>query len=191
MAPAVRYSILSTTSGTDIAMTHAPRHPASPPHSDPPARKVDALDRRIIGFLQRDGRMTNTEMARQLRVTETTVRKRVATLIDQGLLAVVGVPDPSIAGLTLSAIIGIRAHLKALRQVSLQLRSYPEVRYVGLTTGRYDVIIEAFFTDQEHVLEFVTGRLGSLEGVVAVESSLILKVEKFSYEWEIDEVADA
>ena len=172
-------------------MTHAPRHPASAPRATgATARKVDALDRRIIGFLQRDGRVTNTEMARQLRVTETTVRKRVASLIDHGLLAVVGVPDPSIAGLTLSAIIGIRVHLKALRQVSLQLRAYPEVRYVGLATGRYDIIVEAFFTDQEHVLEFVTDRLGVLEGVVAVESSLILKVEKFSYEWEIDEQAE-
>jgi Lrp/AsnC family transcriptional regulator, regulator for asnA, asnC and gidA len=169
-------------------MTHAPRRPASArPPSEVPIRKVDALDRRIIGFLQRDGRMTNTEMARQLRVTETTVRKRVGALLEEGLLTVVGVPDPAVAGLTLSAIIGIRVHLKALRQVSGRLRTWPEVRYVGLATGRYDIIIEAFFTDQEHVLEFVTAKLGVLEGVVAVESSLILKVEKFSYEWEIDD----
>jgi Lrp/AsnC family transcriptional regulator, regulator for asnA, asnC and gidA len=169
-------------------MTPAPRRPASVrPASDEPVRKVDALDRRIIGYLQRDGRMTNTEMARQLRVTETTVRKRVGALIEEGLLTVVGVPDPAVAGLTLSAIIGIRVHLKALRQVSGTLRTWPEVRYVGLATGRYDIIIEAFFTDQEHVLEFVTAKLGVLEGVVAVESSLILKVEKFSYEWEIED----
>jgi Lrp/AsnC family transcriptional regulator for asnA, asnC and gidA len=172
-------------------MTSAPRRPASVrPASGEPVRKVDALDRRIIAFLQRDGRMTNTEMARQLRVTETTVRKRVGALIEDGLLTVVGVPDPAVAGLTLSAIIGIRVHLKALRQVSARLRTWPEVRYVGLATGRYDIIIEAFFTDQEHVLDFVTAKLGVLEGVVAVESSLILKVEKFSYEWEIDEPAD-
>jgi Lrp/AsnC family transcriptional regulator for asnA, asnC and gidA len=168
-------------------MTHQSRRPASARQpSDVPVRRVDALDRRIIGFLQRDGRMTNTEMARQLRVTETTVRKRVGALIEEGLLTVVGVPDPAVAGLTLSAIIGIRVHLKALREVSARLRTWHEVRYVGLATGRYDIIIEAFFTDQEHVLEFVTGKLGVLEGVVAVESSLILKVEKFSYEWEID-----
>lgn len=167
-------------------------NPARPPTSTPRAglRPVDALDRRIIGFLQRDGRMTNTEMARRLLVTETTVRKRVGSLLEDRLLTVVGVPDPAISGFTLSAIIGIRVHLKALRQVSAQLRGWSEVRYVGLATGRYDIIIEAFFADQEHVLNFVTGKLGVLEGVVAVESSLILKVEKFSYEWEIDDSPD-
>lgn len=150
------------------------------------AEKVDALDRRIVWFLQQDGRMSNTEIARQLKVTETTVRKRIGALVGAGLVTVVGVPDPAIAGLTLSAIIGIRVHLKAMHQVSEQLRGYPEVRYVGLSTGRYDIIVEAFFTDQEHVLEFVTNRLGGLDGVTAVESSLILKVVKFSYEWEIE-----
>lgn len=167
-------------------MTQSPR-PSGPRSRDTRPRAVDALDRRIIGFLQRDGRMTNTEMARRLRVTETTVRKRVAALLEDGLMTVVAVPDPAVAGFALSAIIGIRVHLKALRQVSAQLRGWPEIRYVGLATGRYDIIIEAFFADQEHVLEFVTGKLGVLEGVVAVESSLILKVEKFSYEWEIDD----
>lgn len=164
-----------------------PRDPR--PDRDRPPRQVDALDRRIIRFLQQDGRMTNTEIARRLRVTETTVRKRIGALLEEGLVTVVGVPDPAVAGLTLSAIIGIRVHLKALHQVSEQLRAYSEVRYVGLAAGRYDIIVEAFFVDQEHVLEFVSSRLGNLEGVVAVESSLILKVVKFSYEWEID-VAD-
>ncbi|GIF63953.1 transcriptional regulator [Asanoa ishikariensis] len=149
-------------------------------------RQTDALDRRIIGFLQTDGRLSNTEIARRLKVTETTVRKRIKALVDDGLVNVVGIPHPSVAGLTVSAIIGIRVQLAKLHQVSDQLRSYPEVRYVGLAAGRYDIIVEAFFTDQEHVLEFVSGRLGDLEGVTAVENSLILKVVKFSYEWQVD-----
>lgn len=150
------------------------------------SRQADALDRRIIGYLQQDGRLSNTEIARRLRVTETTVRKRIKGLVDDGLVTVVGVPHPSVGGLTVSAIIGIRVQLAALHDVSEQLRSYPEVRYVGLAAGRYDIIVEAFFTDQEHVLEFVSGRLGGLDGVTAVENSLILKVVKFSYEWQVD-----
>lgn len=149
-------------------------------------RPADALDRRIIGFLQQDGRLSNTEIARRLKVTETTIRKRINALVDDGLVTIVGVPNPAVAGLTVSAIIGIRVHLAALHDVSEQLRSYPEVRYVGLAAGRYDIIVEAFFTDQEHVLEFVSGRLGTLQGVTAVENSLILKVVKFSYEWQVD-----
>jgi Lrp/AsnC family transcriptional regulator, regulator for asnA, asnC and gidA len=38
------------------------------------------------------------------------------------------------------------------------------VRYVGVATGRYDIIVEAFFNDQEHLLEFVSHKLGALKG---------------------------
>lgn len=158
----------------------------APRGEDGPRRQADALDRRIIGYLQQDGRLSNTEIARRLKVTETTIRKRINALVDDGLVTIVGVPNPEVAGLTVSAIIGIRVHLAALHDVSEALRAYPEVRYVGLAAGRYDIIVEAFFADQEHVLEFVSGRLGNLAGVTAVENSLILKVVKFSYEWQVD-----
>ena len=41
---------------------------------------------------------------------------------------------------------------------------YPEVRYVGVATGRYDIIVEAFFNDREHLLEFVSRKLGRSRG---------------------------
>jgi Lrp/AsnC family transcriptional regulator for asnA, asnC and gidA len=82
-------------------------------------------------------------------------------------------------------IIGISVRLGDLETVSDRLVHYPEVRYVGLSTGRYDLIIEAFFNDNEHLLSFVSNELGSDPAVRQVETSLILKVAKFSYEWEI------
>ena len=44
---------------------------------------VDEVDREIIRLLQRDGRTSNTDIARALEVTETTIRKRIARLIDE------------------------------------------------------------------------------------------------------------
>jgi Lrp/AsnC family transcriptional regulator for asnA, asnC and gidA len=87
--------------------------------------------------------------------------------------------------MSLSAIIGISVELTAIHDVADAVRSYPEVRYVGMSAGRYDLMVEAFFTDQEHLLEFVTDKLGSLSGITDLETSIILKVVKFSYEWEI------
>jgi Lrp/AsnC family transcriptional regulator for asnA, asnC and gidA len=149
------------------------------------SRLVDDIDRAIIKRLQKDGRASNTEIGRELGLTETTIRKRVARLVSEGLVSIVAVPTPAAVGLTTSAIIGISVQLQHLHEVSDALVSMPEVRYVGASTGRYDVIIEAFFVDHEHVLEFVSRGLGSLPGVTAIETSLILKVAKFSYEWEI------
>jgi Lrp/AsnC family transcriptional regulator for asnA, asnC and gidA len=146
---------------------------------------VDHVDRDIIRLLQRDGRTSNTEIGRALGLTETTIRKRIGRLVGEGLVNIVAVPTPAAVGMTTSAIIGISVQLVSLHVVSERLVACPEVRYIGLSTGRYDVIIEAFFDDHEHLLEFISTTLGGMEGVTSVETSLILKVAKFSYEWEI------
>lgn len=154
-----------------------PRQPATP--------LIDEIDRRIIAILQADGRRPNTEIARELKVSETTVRKRVTRLTSTGLINVVAVPTPRAVGMNLSAIIGISVLLPQLRQVSERLRTQREVRYVGVSTGRYDIIVEAFFFDQQHFLDFISNSLGRMPGVTGLETSMILEVVKFSYEWEI------
>jgi Lrp/AsnC family transcriptional regulator for asnA, asnC and gidA len=147
--------------------------------------RVDAVDRDILRLLQKDGRSSNTEIGRALGLTETTIRKRIGRLVGEGLVNIVAVPTPLAVGMTTSAIIGISAQLVALHAVSEQLVAFPEVRYVGFSTGRYDLIVEAFFDDHEHLLDFISEKLGAMPGVTGVETSLILKVAKFSYEWEI------
>ena len=136
-------------------------------------------------MLQSNGRMSNTDIARALDITETTVRKRIAALLNERLMNIVAVPTPEAAGMNLSAIIGLSVDLTAMHAVGDVLRTYPEVRYVGMSAGRYDIMVEAFFADQEHLLEFVTDKLGALPGITSLETSIILKVVKFSYEWEI------
>lgn len=146
---------------------------------------IDAVDREIIRILQRDGRTSATEIGRALDLTETTIRKRISRLTSEGTMRVVAVPAPEALGATTSAIIGISVKLSALEAALAQLVTSPEVRYVGASTGRYDLIVEAFFADHEHLLSFIAQTLGALDGVTQVETSLILKVAKFSYEWEM------
>ena len=118
-------------------------------------------------------------------MSETTIRNRIARLIDEDLINIVAVPTPRAVGMTMSAIIGISVQLPSLQAISVRLVTYQEVRYVGVATGRHDMMIEAFFFDQDHLLQFIARKLGALKGVKSVETSLILKVAKFSYEWEI------
>jgi Lrp/AsnC family transcriptional regulator for asnA, asnC and gidA len=146
---------------------------------------LDEIDRRVIKILQVDGRRPNTEIARELKVSETTIRKRVAQLVSRGLINIVAVPTPRAAGMNMSAIIGISVTLPKLKEISEELKSLREVRYVGLSTGRYDIIVEAFFFDQQHFLDFISSRLSRMDGITSLETSMILDIVKFSYEWEI------
>ncbi len=146
---------------------------------------LDETDRRIVAILQENGRTSNREVARVLGVSEATIRNRISRLIEDDLINIVAVPTPRAVGMTMSAILGISVSLPMMEDVVEELIHQPEVRYVGMATGRHDVIVEAFFHDQEHLLEFVSRSVGHMEGVTRVETSLILRVAKFSYEWEI------
>lgn len=146
---------------------------------------LDEIDRRVIKILQADGRRPNTEIARELHVSETTIRKRVSQLISRGLINILAVPTPRAVGMNLSAIIGISVTLPKLREISEELKRQKEVRYVGVSTGRYDIIVEAFFFDQQHFLDFISSKLSRMDGITGLETSMILDVVKFSYEWEI------
>jgi Lrp/AsnC family transcriptional regulator for asnA, asnC and gidA len=141
---------------------------------------VDETDRQIIRLLCANGRASNVEIAKSIGVTETTVRKRIARLLSTGAMEVAIPFEP--ASLNLSAIIGISTELHSLRSVCRKLAALPEVRYCGYSTGRFNLIIEAFFADQAHVLRFTTDVLGAMDGITAVETSLILEIEKFSFD---------
>jgi Lrp/AsnC family transcriptional regulator for asnA, asnC and gidA len=154
----------------------------SPRESDDP---LDQVDREIVRILQSNGRASNTEIARALDLSETTIRKRIARLVDEELISIVAVPTPKAAGATTSVIIGISVQLGELERISTRLVKHSEVRYLGHSTGRYDLIVEAFFKDVDHLAAFVANEIGADPAVRQVETSLILKVAKFSYEWEI------
>lgn len=147
---------------------------------------IDRTDREVLSILRVNGRTSNVEIARKLGITETTVRKRIAALLADELIEIVAVPTPKFAGLSVTAIIGVSVQLVHLQDTIDALVERPEVRYCGVSTGRRDIMIEAFFRSNEHVLEFVTEVLGPMPGVTDVETSLILRIEKFSYEWQFD-----
>jgi Lrp/AsnC family transcriptional regulator for asnA, asnC and gidA len=146
---------------------------------------LDEMDKRIVRVLQKNARTPNTEIARALGVTETTIRNRVARLLDEKQIGVVAVVNPEATEATISAFLEISLHPKSLDAVVEKLRARGEVRYLGLTLGRAQIIIEAFFRDHEHLLAFQTGVVATLPGVTAVETAIVVRVAKFSYEWEI------
>jgi|SRR5881397_979165 len=145
----------------------------------------DAVDRRIIAMLQSDGRMSNAEIGRRLSLAEATVRRRINRLTESGTLRIVAVPSPHTVGLTLSAIISIRCDLRQLHDIAETIAGFIEVRYLGYSTGPSDLMIEAFFSSHQHLLEFLTTKLAAIPGVTSSETAIILRVAKFSFEWEL------
>jgi len=146
---------------------------------------LDDLNRRIVLLLQRDGRLSNSEIARRLGVTETTVRRRIERMVNDGVIRVAAVANPFKIGLQTVALISIDVDLPRLEDVARALVAMKEVRYVGYATGAHDIVIEAIFPDNAALLKFVSERLGRIPGIRRTETSIQLDVLKRSYEWEI------
>jgi Lrp/AsnC family transcriptional regulator for asnA, asnC and gidA len=150
----------------------------------------DSLDRSIITALQEDGRLPNSELARRLGVAEATVRKRLNRLIGEGIIRIVAVPSPETVGLTQSAIIAVSCDLQMVDDVAEALEALPETRYLGYSAGVHDLVTECFFYSHEHLLDFIRKKVAHIPGVKNTETSIILKVRKFSYEWELPDVEE-
>ena len=146
-------------------------------------KHLDDLDFKIISLLREDGRRTNIDLAKQLGVTETTVRKRIKRLINEEVMRVVAIANPYKIGYQIDAMIGLHVEPDKIMPVSRRLSHMEEVRYVGVTTGTYDLMIAALFRSNEELLQFVTEKLGTLPGVKSTQTSHVLKVLKRTFDW--------
>ena len=138
---------------------------ARPRLATPRAEEVSELDKRIIEHLQTDGRRPFTQIAADLGVSEAAVRARTNRLIERGILQIVGVTDPLKLGFQQMAMIGIRCESDQLVTVAEQIAEMPEVDYVVITAGTYDLLIETVCEDNEALLRFLTERLRAIDGV--------------------------
>ncbi|TRY26820.1 Lrp/AsnC family transcriptional regulator [Brevibacillus sp. LEMMJ03] len=144
---------------------------------------LDELDLGIIQLLSRDGRMPFSEMAGQLGVTEKTVRARYNNLKENDMISVVGVVNPISLGLKIGAIIQLRVEHRHLQNVMEQISRCREVRYVTLTSGDYQLLIQVHVRHHEELTDFVKHKLGSIEEIAKVNLIVQLEVYKntFSY----------
>jgi Lrp/AsnC family transcriptional regulator, regulator for asnA, asnC and gidA len=145
--------------------------------------EVSALDKRIIEHLQQDGRRPFTQIAAELGVSEAAVRARTNRLVERGILQIVGVTDPLKLGFHLQAMIGIRCEADKLMAVADAAGAFPEVDYVVITAGTYDLLIEVVCEDNESLLRFLTERLRAIDGVRDTETFVYLRMVKQTYQW--------
>ncbi len=143
---------------------------------------LDDLSKAIIEQLQEDGRRPYATIGRAVGLSEAAVRQRVARLIETGVIQIVAVTDPLQVGFPRQAMIGIRAE-GDVEEVATKLEAMPEVDYVVITAGSFDVLAEAVCEDDDHLLELVNRRIRSIPGVRSTETFVYLKLRKQLYNW--------
>jgi Lrp/AsnC family transcriptional regulator for asnA, asnC and gidA len=147
---------------------------------------LDDVNKQIIELLQQDGRMSYAALAKVVGLSEAAVRQRVQRLLDGGVMQIVAVTDPLTLGFARQVMIGLKVE-GDMRSVADALAKIPEVDYVVICAGAYDLLAELVCTDDEHLLVLLNDKIRAIPGVTGTETFVYLKLTKQTYAWEQDE----
>ncbi len=150
-----------------------------------PARSVSTLDdvsKAIIEQLQQDGRRPYAAIGKAVGLSEAAVRQRVQRLQESGIMQVVAVTDPMQVGFSRAAMVGIRVD-GDVEAAAAQVEALPEVQYLVICAGGFDILAEVLAEDDDHLLSIVGRRLRAIPGVRSTDTFVYLKLRKQSYAW--------
>ena len=147
-----------------------------------PAADLDETDKAIIRALQIDGRAPYSKLGPQVGLSQAAVRQRVQRLIDRGVMQVVAVTDPATLGFAVQAMVAVTV-TGDVRKVATSVEKLDEVEYVVITAGRFDLLVEAVCTDQQHLLALVNDRIRAISGVTKTEVFTYMSLVKQTYSW--------
>jgi Lrp/AsnC family transcriptional regulator for asnA, asnC and gidA len=143
---------------------------------------LDDVSKAIIEQLQQDGRRPYAAIGKAVGLSEAAVRQRVQRLQESGVMQIVAVTDPLQVGFSRSAMIGIRVDGDA-EAVADTLADMPEVDYLVVCAGSFDILAEIVAEDDDHLLEVVNRRIRDIAEVRSTETFVYLKLRKQIYTW--------
>lgn len=143
---------------------------------------LDEVDRALIRELQVDGRTSYARLAPEVGLSQAAVRQRVQRLIDSGVMQVVAVTDPLALGFNVMVMIGVAVD-GDVRDVAEAAGARAEIDYVVLTSGRFDLILEAVCPDTDDLLVLLNDVVRAIPGVRHAEALMYLDITKQTYAW--------
>jgi Lrp/AsnC family transcriptional regulator for asnA, asnC and gidA len=138
---------------------------------------LDALDTEIIRLLTKSGRMPIGELAKKLKVTSPTVRNRIKDLEESGVFKVSGLIDPNKHSEMITALVGMSVKSDGkMDQILKKIGQLANVVWVGVVTGRYDIIAEVVcIGGKDELYRFTTETILKMGNVVRSETFIIMK----------------
>ena len=134
---------------------------------------VDKLDLSVIEILSRNSRTPFMEIARKLKVSESTIRKRVSRLEKSGVIKKYSlVVDNNKIGISNVALIGVDVASEKYLDVAKKLTELDGVKYVASSTGDHMFMLEVWAKDGDE-LRIFSDKLKGIDGVTRICPAII------------------
>ena len=145
---------------------------------------IDAIDRKILGILQDDCRITVADLAERVGLTASPCHRRIKILQEQGILKrYIALVDQKAVGLPVSVFISIKLERQKeedLERFAKAIRGWPEVLECYLMTGHRDYLLRVVVSDLQAYERFLKQKLTRVSGISSIESSFALDQIKYS-----------
>lgn len=136
--------------------------------------KMDDTNIEIIKLLK-DGRKSFRTIAKQLFLSENTVRSRVTKMIEMGVLDIVGVVNPETLPRHSLVMVGVKLDTMDLVKKGEEFSKLRGVVSVSVVTGRFDLILVVLLKEGFELLEFYTDEVSRIKDVQSVETFVVYK----------------
>lgn len=136
--------------------------------------KIDETNLAIIKHLK-DGRKSFRQISEELHLSENTVRTRVKSLIQEGVLEISGLVDPQFLPGHRLVIVGVKLQTMDLVHKGEAFSKLRGVVSVSVVTGRFDLMLLVLLKEDFGLLEFYTEEVAKIKGVQSVETFVIYK----------------
>ena len=145
---------------------------------------LDAIDRKILGVLQADGRTTMQDLAEQVGLSVSPCHRRVKLLEQRGVISrYMALVDQKSLGLHVSVFISIklvRQKEEDLERFAKAISGWEEVLECFLMTGNRDYLLRVVAADLSSYETFLKTKLTRLDGIASIESSFALSQVKYT-----------
>ncbi|AOC58528.1 Lrp/AsnC family transcriptional regulator [Bacillus pumilus] len=141
-----------------------------------PNLTLDERDKQILSLLHEDGRMSYTDLGKQVGLSRVAVQARIQQLIEAGVIErFTTVINPAKIGIHVSVFFNVEVEPKFLEEVALQLEQETAVTSLYHMTGPSKLHMHGIFQNEQEMEAFLTKKLYPLEGVVSVDCQMLIK----------------
>jgi len=146
-------------------------------------KTIDAVDCRMIELLQKDGRISNTEIAKTIGISEATVRTRLQRLIQEEYIQIVAVSNPLKLGFEVVGTIRIHVDIKKMDRIIRELKTIKALWHIVQTTGGTGIDTEFVLKSLDELRDLILEKINRIDGVLRTETTLFLNYIKRQYDW--------
>jgi Lrp/AsnC family transcriptional regulator for asnA, asnC and gidA len=144
----------------------------------------DLVDCEIIKLLQKDGRISNTDIAKKMGISEGTVRTRLNRLIKNEIIQIVAVSNPIKLGFKIVGQIRIQIDIGKMEAILKELKKLKALWFIVQTTGRTTGLEAEFIVKSlDDLNTLIFENINKIDGIIKTDISLILDFIKRRYDW--------